>query len=1768
MNQLLKLPSKFLKKIPMLFNRRQFKKSYRKLSHLEFDQVKLARQLGHHYKTFQRQPKSRKALLLGSLFLITLTPLAIFLARNPKEVRSWWNDNWQYRIKATITEQTGASLTDFQVAITLDTATLISAGKMQADCDDLRIYDLNHTVLQNYWVDTCDSSTTKIWLKQSFSANEAKYYYVYYGNPNAQNSETDGTDIFIFFDDFSGTNLKPNWTEVTAGGATAGTISNGLWTKTCDGECDWWNTTDLDAGAYVPFPTISEADITWEATTRLHSTTSSGNKHIGMMLHQAVRDGYIWGRVPSANNYRVAITGSDNQCSISSTTTPANLKIRKTTANGVGANNSFTFWLDTGSGWTQCGTYAPSDIMSNVGLMIKDWDSGSTFATYDYFYIKHYATTEPTNSNAAEESAEGPVGYWKFDESANVSYSQPLNPIEQHISLLNQAFTTYSDTYTPDNNALGTFRWDADKYPGATVYLEATMYSNHQFDSGQVALYTSTGDLVANSTISYNDGTGYVRSSALTLADNTDYTIRIRTESSTYWFYTTVYSANLVIIQSGDAADITSTQAQIDIGDNLTTTSNSYTTLTDPKIYYHDSSKFSPSPTAYFEASLKGGDSPTIEQQINITNQIFTGSGTSYVPTDNSLGIFTWDATKYSGTVSVYLEVDMYDNYDYFNGAKVALYDTSGNVVTSSITNIPDANTSSHSRYRSAAITDLVSGTSYTVRAADAAGTDGFSLKAARLIVIQTNPTKIQTTQTQIEVGNYQAGITSTTYAELTDPKYYLYDAAQFSPTIESSGDASFSATLKIDDTGDTAYAELYNRTNGTTVAEVSHTGDTNWTYKTISNIDGDADWDTTNDDEYVVRVKCVDGNGGGCSANIANAKIHLNQFAADGITNLEVIHHQINTARTDADATYTDQDYLIRYNPSLESTQVSFAGGNFAYYFESTLKTSAGTGYAQLRNDSLNYAISGSEITTTSTSYERKRSADITSALPTFPTTYGGQNLDTQLKNSATNTTTSSSSWLIIDVNQLSNSGITTAYAELYNLTDSVVVSGSEVTNATSNWSRVRSSALNLTTDKEYVVRIKSGVNNLPISLASARVILDQSDAEGVSATELIWPMINTARTDADATYTDQDYLLSYNPSNVDLNFSSIFFESTLKTSAGTGYAQLKNDTDGTAITGSEITTTSTSYDRVRSSALQTALPTATKNLDTQLKNSASNTTTASSSWLVIQANQSIPVITHDSTTQQNHGSVESATWEQGCFSQSCLKYDGTDDHVWVTDSTNHFDFAAVADFTLTGWFKSGKSTATQVLLAKYETTGSDGGYKVYLNSSGTVSFGIDDDDTSFPEDVATSTVTYDDSSWHHFAAVKDGTASITLYIDGLPVAEDTSIAATGTLANDDKLYFGIDGDATSNPFSGWLDEFKVYPYARTPDEIKVDYTGSATVLGISTTNKSLTDNLVLHWPLDEAATPAVDSSGNDNGGTWQGNAAVISGKLSSAIDLDGTTDRVDTANDNNIPQTYSWPISMSSWSKRKPITHTNNVASVLTNYQVELTIPYSPGMQPDFDDLRFTNSADIALDYWLESKTDSTTATVWVEVDSLPASTNTTIYMYYDNSTATSESSSANTMIMFEDMEAQPAGTLKSNATYDATNKYTQLTAASSSVNGQLEYAATPAVGWATYWKQWTGGGSGADALYFYTNASSTPTNEDASINGYIFTADEYSDQLQVRYNGSIWTVAQTGIDNSAWHTVKNVLYQSGATYYFQFWYDGILKISNSSSSAPSGS
>lgn len=60
----------------------------------------------------------------------------------------------KFRKPIYISQSNNSSLVDFQVRISVNTAALVNAGKMQADAADLRFTDVSGNTVYKYWIES------------------------------------------------------------------------------------------------------------------------------------------------------------------------------------------------------------------------------------------------------------------------------------------------------------------------------------------------------------------------------------------------------------------------------------------------------------------------------------------------------------------------------------------------------------------------------------------------------------------------------------------------------------------------------------------------------------------------------------------------------------------------------------------------------------------------------------------------------------------------------------------------------------------------------------------------------------------------------------------------------------------------------------------------------------------------------------------------------------------------------------------------------------------------------------------------------------------------------------------------------------------------------------------------------------------------------------------------------------------------------------------------------------------------------------------------------------------------------------------------------------------------------------------------------------------------------------------------------------------------------------------------------------------------------
>jgi len=92
-------------------------------------------------------------------------------------------EEWKYKLPVTIQENSGNDLTNYQIKVELTNSSVIS--HINPDCSDIRVYDGDKKL--PYWIEKCDTTNDDIifWTKINITANSQKTIYIHYGNPGA-----------------------------------------------------------------------------------------------------------------------------------------------------------------------------------------------------------------------------------------------------------------------------------------------------------------------------------------------------------------------------------------------------------------------------------------------------------------------------------------------------------------------------------------------------------------------------------------------------------------------------------------------------------------------------------------------------------------------------------------------------------------------------------------------------------------------------------------------------------------------------------------------------------------------------------------------------------------------------------------------------------------------------------------------------------------------------------------------------------------------------------------------------------------------------------------------------------------------------------------------------------------------------------------------------------------------------------------------------------------------------------------------------------------------------------------------------------------------------------------------------------------------------------------------------------------------------------------------------------------------------------------------
>jgi hypothetical protein len=175
-----------------------------------------------------------------------------------------------------------------------------------------------------------------------------------------------------------------------------------------------------------------------------------------------------------------------------------------------------------------------------------------------------------------------------------------------------------------------------------------------------------------------------------------------------------------------------------------------------------------------------------------------------------------------------------------------------------------------------------------------------------------------------------------------------------------------------------------------------------------------------------------------------------------------------------------------------------------------------------------------------------------------------------------------------------------------------------------------------------------------------------------------------------------------------------------------------------------------------------------------------------------------------NDASGNNNTGTVNSATLTTDRFGNANSAYNFTTASN-IEVGTSAFQLG-ISDYSLAYWVKT--NAADAVIMGKGPHTLL--GMMQYVNGDGTVQCR-----SEYPAGVVTSSIPINNNLWHQVVFVRSGTTA-KIFIDG--VLNTTSTVPLSNISNAELMSIGHSG---ANPFSGQLDDVKIYNIALTAQNI-----------------------------------------------------------------------------------------------------------------------------------------------------------------------------------------------------------------------------------------------------------------------------------------------------------------------------------------------------------
>jgi len=409
-----------------------------------------------------RKPTSLATALIVLALLFAVVPLVPQPAQAHPD--PWWNSNWQYRMLINITENSGSTLTNYQVPITLTTITF-NYSKSNASGNDIR-FATDGTEC-DYWIETWNTGgTSTIWVEvPSIPASSTTTIYMYYGNSVAGAASSESA-VFDYVDRGDQTS---SWTLAGSSGqnATEGNPSPGYYAASSSGSYMYRNI-NLAPERIVTFNIKSDG-----LGNLFFLVNSTG---AGQMYRLDTRGGTEYAGFAATANW------TSWNAPASGFNAAADAWYKLTIVITSSASATFYYEQTTSSSpsgfGTQLGTYAITNNGGYIGL-VGDALGAAYTTWWDNIIVRKYASSEPTVNPGQEESSTSWMDY--LGGTAAISASTNITVSGGDVEL---GTTSGTSTYDFSTATAGTTKW-------GYICSDATSFSTGTFSPGSETEFSS-----------------------------------------------------------------------------------------------------------------------------------------------------------------------------------------------------------------------------------------------------------------------------------------------------------------------------------------------------------------------------------------------------------------------------------------------------------------------------------------------------------------------------------------------------------------------------------------------------------------------------------------------------------------------------------------------------------------------------------------------------------------------------------------------------------------------------------------------------------------------------------------------------------------------------------------------------------------------------------------------------------------------------------------------------------------------------------------------------------------------------------------------------------------------------------------------------------------------------------------------------------------------------------------------------------------------------